>query len=95
MRKSERGGPNFRNVHLQFKYVLPTPAESDFSLAIAPGLSIPTNSHIGSETKTFQVSAGAQIALDHETAGNTQFTMLGSILIFLDAIDRRFAWLPF
>ena len=45
--------------------------------------------------QTFQVSAGAQIALDHETARNTQFTMLGSILIFLDAIDRRFAWLPF
>lgn len=45
--------------------------------------------------ETYQVSVGTQVALNHEAARDKQVAMVASILIFLDAIDRRFAWTPF
>jgi len=46
-------------------------------------------------TETYQVSVGTQVALNHEAARDRQIAIVASILIFLDAIDRRFAWTPF
>jgi hypothetical protein len=44
---------------------------------------------------TYQVSAGAQIAMNHEASEEKQVALITSLLIFLDEIDSRFAWRPF
>ena len=46
-------------------------------------------------TQTYQVSAGAQIALNDEAVHDKQVAVVASLLVFLDAIDPRFAWTPF
>jgi hypothetical protein len=44
---------------------------------------------------TYQVSAGAQIAMNHQAAEEKQVAVAASLLIFLDQIDSRFGWMPF
>jgi hypothetical protein len=46
-------------------------------------------------TETYQLSAGAQIALNRDAAQEKNFAVLASILIFMEEIDPRFGWTPF
>jgi hypothetical protein len=57
------------------------------ALFLTPGLAVMGD--------TYQVSAGAQIAMNHQAAGEKQVAVTASLLIFLDQIDSRFGWRPF
>jgi hypothetical protein len=57
------------------------------SLYLMPGMSYARD--------TFQLSAGIQIAVTREAAHNGQVAAAGSLLIFLDALNPKFAWMPF
>ena len=46
-------------------------------------------------TRTYQLNAGTQIALNHPTSRHERIGVVGSILIFLDELSPVFAWTPF
>jgi hypothetical protein len=45
--------------------------------------------------ETCQLSVGAQLAINHAAARDQQIAMVGSLRIFLESLDSRFAWTPF
>ena len=46
-------------------------------------------------TEAFQLSAGGQIAMTRAAGNNARVAIVGSALIFLDALNPKFAWTPF
>jgi hypothetical protein len=47
--REQQSGTGFGNVDLQLKYVFLKLPEEDFAFALAPALSLPTNSHLGAD----------------------------------------------
>ena len=61
--------------------------QGPLTIFMTPGLSLISG--------TYQLSAGVQLPLNHAAARDNQVAVVGSIRIFLESIDRRFAWTPF
>jgi len=61
--------------------------QGPLTIFMTPGLSFISDS--------YQLSAGMQLPLNHAGARDQQIAAVGSIRIFLESIDSRFAWTPF